>query len=125
MPDKFTNHITDVGFTIGAEAANVINVACQLKSRNGEYAQRGAVQFYLSDDANGDSLAATAPSGGIAIGTDGVVLTEHTANKHLTAVSESDGDIDFDITEVGVDTWYLIAVLPNGELRASGAITFA
>jgi hypothetical protein len=40
-------------------------------------------------------------------------------------VSESDGDIDLNITEVGGDTWYLILVTPNGFLQASSAITFA
>ena len=103
----------------------MINVAIQLKEGDKDADERVRGEFYLSDDANGDSLTATAPSAGIAIGTDGVILTEHTVDKHFTAVSESDGDIDIDITHVGAKTWYLIAVMNDGRLIPSAAITFA
>lgn len=113
-------------FTVGTEAADVINVAVQFKDRdNGnELGSRVAIPMYLSDDANGDSVAGTAPSGGIAIGTDGLFI-EWTADKAGLAVSESDGDFDIDITEAGADTWYLVAVMPDGSLEVSAAITFA
>lgn len=115
-----------VDITVGAETGgNTINVAIQLKSGTKELAQRAKLEFYLSDDANGDSLAATAPSSGFAIGTDGVILTEHTANKHATAISEADGDIDINIVEASADTWYLVCILPSGELVVSDPITFA
>jgi len=39
-------------------------------------------------------------------------------------VSESDGDIDINITEAGAATWYLILVNPTGTLVPSAAITF-
>lgn len=109
---------------VGSEAADVINVAIQLEAAGGaDLATRGAVFAYLSDDANGDSIAGTAPDGGWAIGTDGLLIDD-VASKSARLVSESDGDIDIDITESGADTWYLILVLPNGKLVASGAITF-
>lgn len=115
-----------VAFTIGAEAADVINVAVQLsdfKSKNlGEF---GYVWAYLSDDSGGDGVSATAPSGGVAIGTDGSIIVEPTASLVFLLQSEADGDIDLDITEVGVDTWYLVLVLPDGRKAVSGAITFA
>lgn len=115
----------DVDFTIGAEAANVINVGIQLNDAGGSaLAARASVFAYLSDDANGDSIAATAPDGGWAIGTDGLLIPV-VANKAAQLVSESDGDIDIDITESGALTVYLILVLPNGLLVASTAITFA
>jgi len=117
IPDKCS-------FVIGAEAANVINVGIQLQEQDGaDLANRGQVYAYLSDDANGDSIAATAPSGGVAIGTDGVA-DPITANKSFMLISEADGDIDLDITEVGAATWYLIVCI-QGELFASSAITFA
>lgn len=110
---------------VGTEATNVINVTVQLTDGNGaDLAVRGAVMFYLSDDANGDSHSGTAPSGGIAIGTDGVCI-EWAANTAGMLISESDGDIDIDITDTGTPTFYLILVMPNGKLVASGAITFA
>jgi hypothetical protein len=67
--------VGSAGFTIGAEANNVKNVALQLRSVDGvDLSQRGVVTVFLSDDANGDSIVATAPSGGWAIGTDGAIL---------------------------------------------------
>ena len=110
---------------VGSESGNAINVTVQLEDADGaDLAVRGSVLAYLSDDANGDSIAGTAPDGGVAIGTDGLVIPVVT-NKAMQLVSEADGDIDLDITESGIDTWYLILVMPNGKLLASAAITFA
>lgn len=112
-------------FTIGDEDTNAINVGIQLNDGNGAaLAVRGSVFAYLSDDENGDSIAATAPSGGWAIGTDGLLIPV-VANKAAQLVSESDGDIDITITESSADTFYLVIVLANGKLAVSGAITFA
>jgi len=111
--------------TVGAESGNVINVAIQLNDKaDNALAARASVFAYLSDDANGDSIAASAPDSGYAIGTDGLIIPV-VANKASVLVSEADGDIDISITESGADTWYLILVLPDGTLQASGAITFA
>lgn len=128
MSSTFNSHPklkASAQFTIGAEAANAINVGIQLVDReNGnELGERLAVPFYLSSDANGDAIAA-APSGGIAIGTDGLMI-EWTANVAGLLVSESDGDVDVTLTEAGAGTWYLILVMPDGKLVPSGAITFA
>lgn len=115
----------DPTITVGAEAVNVINVGVQLKDSAGvNLAVRGAIRAYLSDDANGDSIAVTAPSGGVAIGAYGVLIPQ-VAGKAFDLVSEADGTINIDITEAGADTWYLILILPDGRLVASGAITFA
>lgn len=111
---------------VGTEAANVINVAIQLEQPDGtDLATIGVVDVYLSDDSGGDGVATTAPTGGIAIGTDGAVLASVVTNKVLKVSSESDGDIDLDITDTGTPTFYLVVVLPNGEKVISGAITFA
>lgn len=112
-------------FTIGAEGANAINVAIQLVDReNGnELTERAALQWYLAADTNGDSIA-TAPSGGIAIGTDGLLI-EHTNNIAGFVVSEADGDIDVTITESTAKSFHLILIAPDGKLYSSGAITFA
>lgn len=125
---KFSSHPDlkiDAKFTIGAEAANAINVAIQLKDReNGnELAERVALHWYLSADTNGDAIAVV-PDGGIAIGTDGLLL-EWTANLSGLVVSEADGDIDVTITESTAKSFYLILVAPDGKLLSSGAITFA
>lgn len=112
-------------FVVGAEAGDAINVGIQLKDSAGaDLAVRGSVFAYLSDDANGDSIAAAAPSGGVAIGADGLAIPL-VAGKAWLLTSEADGDIDLTITEAGVDTWYLVLVMPDGRLAVSGAITFA
>jgi hypothetical protein len=112
---------------IGAEnaGAGTINVTIQLKDAAGvDLAVRGSVLAYLSDDAAGDSIAAAAPSGGWAIGVDGLLIPQ-VAGKAAQLISEVDGDIDITITEAGAATWYLILVMPDGKLVASDAITFA
>jgi hypothetical protein len=110
---------------VGAETGgDTITVTIQLKDANdADLATRATVFAYLSDDANGDSIAGTAPSGGVAINTDGLLIPV-VANKAFYLTSEADGDIALDIVEAAGDTWYLILVLPNGLLKASGAITF-
>lgn len=114
-----------VTITVGAEDTNVVNVAIQYEDVGGaDLGVRGACLAYISDDANGDSIAATAPDGGWAIGTDGLLIPV-VANKAAYLVSESDGDVDVDVTESGTDTFYVIVVLPNGELVASDALSFA
>jgi hypothetical protein len=108
--------------TVGAEADNVINVAIQLNDAAGvALARRGFVSAYLSDDANGDSIVATAPDT-VAAGTDGVYIPLITG-KRFDLVSEADGDIDINITKSGADTYYLVLVLGD-KLTVSGAITF-
>ena len=112
-------------FTIGAENTNAINVGIQLVNRdNGnELAERVALQWYLAADANGDTIA-SAPSSGIAIGTDGLLI-EHTNNIAGKIISEADGDIDVTLTESTAKSFYLILIAPDGKLYPSGAITFA
>jgi hypothetical protein len=128
MASTFNSHPdlkVSAKFTIGTEAANAINVAVQLVDRkNGnEIGERVSLGWYLAGDANGDSVA-SATTGGIAIGTDGLLL-EWTANVSGLVVSESDGDIDVTITDTGTPTVYLALVMPDGKVEVSGAITFA
>ncbi len=127
---KFNNSrdlLVEPVFTIGAEnaGAGTINVAIQLIDRKnkGEIAERVSLNWYLSADANGDAIG-TAHSGGAAIGTDGLLI-EWTANLAGIVISEADGDIDITFTEAGALTNYLILVMPDGKLYASGAITHA
>ena len=115
----------DVQFTVGTEAANVINVAVQLNTPEGVALDEvGVLDFYLADDAAGLTPSAVAPTGGIAIGTDGALI-ETVANLSGTMISEADGDIDIDVTDTGTPTFYLVCRLPMGGLAISPAITFA
>jgi hypothetical protein len=113
-------------FTIGTEAANAINVAVQLADTDGTaQASLQGVSVFLSDAATGIGIAATAPDGGVAIGTDGAILDATVAGKALWVQTEATGAFDIDITESGADTWYLVVQLPDGNQVVSGAITFA
>jgi len=116
----------DASISVGTETGgNTIKLTIQLKTVSGaDIAARATVFSYLSDDANGDSIAGTAPSGGIAVATDGLAMPL-IANKALMLTSESDGDIDLNVVEAAGATWYFILVLPNGRRIASSAITFA
>lgn len=117
--------LIDADFTVGTEATNAINVAIQLKDRvdGGELGEAVALNWYLASAATGQTVA-SAPDGGIAIGTDGVLI-EWTANVSGLVISEADGDIDVTLTESSTGTWYLVLVAPDGKLLISGAITFA
>lgn len=123
---ELQNAHLDATITVGTQGGDVINVAIQLKSDKSQVAStaRQAIFAYISSDAEGDDITATAPDGGWAIGTDGVLIPV-VANKAAYLVSESDGDIDLDITEAAAGTWYVILVMPNGRLVASAAVTFA
>lgn len=115
--------VNAASFVIGAEAANVINVGIQFKD-GVQDSIRACVMCYLSSDANGDSVVATAPTT-VAIGTDGLLIPL-VAGKAFMCTSEADGDVDINITlSAGAATYYLVLVMPDGGLVVSGAITFA
>ena len=119
---KVCNEVT---ITVGTEAANVINVAIQLKAQDGtDIAHRAALKMYLSSDANGDTIETSGPDSW-AIGTDGILLPDG-GDSLISGViiSESDGDIDINMTHSGADTFYLNVVTPDGTIHTSGAITF-
>lgn len=115
--------VNRASFVIGAEASNIINVGIQFKD-GVQDSVRACVMCYLSSDANGDSVVATAPTT-VAIGTDGLLIPL-VAGKAFMCTSESDGDVDINITlSSGAATYYLVLVMPDGSLVVSGAITFA
>lgn len=120
--------VHDVTFTVGDEATNVINVAAQcVDSEGNAIAESVALQYYLSDNADGSTLTSnSAHSSAPAIGTDGLLLPSgNDSQVSGTVVSEADGDFDIDFTDTGTGTVYLVVVLPDGSLAVSGAITHA
>lgn len=106
-------------FVIGAEGGNVINVAIQLQDGNAvDLAVRGSLLSYLSNDANGDSLATTAPSGGVVIGTDGLAIPVTPA---LTNALLVDGNLAIDATPEKFKTTQTAAVLIGGVSHTKAA----
>lgn len=120
-PFRAANEVGKVAFALHDQSSNTRNVEVQLQDVNGNnLSQVGSVNAYLSDDADGSTLTATAPSTGIAIGTDGLLIAG-VANKAFRLVSESNGHIDLTITSTA-HTWYLVVVLPTGTIMVSDAI---
>jgi hypothetical protein len=119
-----SNTAKDAVITVAAENTNVVAVAIQLKDSGGaDLRVRGTCFAYLSDDANGDSVVATAPDT-VAIGTDGLAIPL-VAGKCFMLTSEADGDIDLNITEDAAKTCYLVLVMPSGKRVISAPIVHA
>lgn len=115
--------IGNATFTVGAEATNVITVSAQLKDGDGNnLTVRACVDWYLATAATGAAFA-TAVTGGVAAGTNGAVKQVVTGIAGIATCNAS-GQIDFAITDTGTPTVYLIIRMPDGTLKASGAITF-
>lgn len=125
-PFKARNPVSDVEFTIGAETGgNTKAVSLQFLGPDGAALDhRACVYAYLSDDAEGDTILVTAPSGAVAIGTNGLLQVLE-AKKQFRMTTEEDGLLDFTIIEAGAKTLYLHVVMPDGTIKSSGAITFA
>lgn len=116
----------DFMLTPGAEASNVVNVAIQAKSDHSQnnLAVRAAFDFYFSDQSDGSNLAATAPSGTVAIGTNGIVMDLTGAKKIFRGVTNAAGAFDINITESGAKTMYVVVIAPNGRLIVSSALSW-
>lgn len=119
------NQAVGCTLTVGAEAANVVNVAGQMVDINGTaVAAVQVVHVFISDASTGIGVAATAPDGGVAIGTDGTILVAEVAGKVVLLQTDADGAFDIDVTESGSDAFYTAVVLPNGKMSVSAVMTF-
>lgn len=108
---------------VGAEVANQRAVTVQFKSTAGyDLNYRVSALVMVLADANGDAFVATGGSTGIAVGTDGALLTL-VAKKLFLAISEADGDLDLTWTDTGTEAAYLGILLPNGSLVIGPAMT--
>lgn len=128
IPDKENPFLglafNGVTFTVGSENTDVITVAVQAQLNYEDVTYKVAIPMWLTDDSGANTPSGTAPTGGLAAGTDGYLL-ESISDKFFLGVTENDGDLDVVITDSGTPTFYLNALLPNGKVVTSGAITFA
>jgi hypothetical protein len=115
----------NIDFTVGTESEDVVNVLVQLKDGNDNDCEEAvSVMAYVSDTAGG-AVAASAPDGGAAIGTEGTKIDTFTANKSYLFKTNSTGAFDVDVTESGTDTFYFNVVNPlTGEIESSAVLTF-
>lgn len=121
-----TPKCVDASVTVSDESTNVRTITIQLKDQYGKdinYAEE--VDIILYADAAKAAYVATGGSTGIAIGTDGALLTI-VAKKYFKATSETDGDIDLTWTDTGTEAAYIGVKLPTGRIvMGSQALTNA
>lgn len=123
-PFKSRTSFGSVSHSISTEASNARTVSFQFKDMNGKDMAAPVGVFGYMSGADGQSFAA-APAGGIAAGTDGLLI-ELTDNRAFWAISESDGDLDIVITDAsGAATHHITLVLPDGTLYHVTPIAFA
>jgi len=109
--------------TVGAESTNVRAITIVMRDGSGAaMATRAVLTLVVLADANGDAFATTGGSTGIAIGTNGALLTV-VAKKQFTLITEADGTADLTYTDTGTESCFLGVVLPTGELVISAAMT--
>lgn len=106
----------DASITVGAENTDVRAITIQLKDANGSDLDEAAiVKLFVFSDATMQALG-TGGSTGIAIGTDGTILTTVQAKKEFQIISEADGDIDLTWTDIGTESVVLGLLLPTGRM---------
>lgn len=118
---NITQPCVDASITVSAETTNVRTITIQLKDANGDdinYVE--SVEIIVFSSAAMTAYATTGGSTGIAIGTDGALLTV-VAKKYFLATSEADGDIDLTWTDTGTESVAVGVRLPNGRVVVSDA----
>jgi len=119
-------NVYHAAITVGAKATtSIMNVAIQINEGDESTAVAEAIAFhlYLSSDSAGQTVDG-APSGGFAVGTDGTIIIEHTADVLALCVTEADGDFDINITDTASITTYVNVVLPSGQIVTSTQVKF-
>lgn len=114
-----------VTITVAAEDTNVVNVAIQVIGGDDQDIDANVhLLAWLTDTEGAAVVPGTAPDGGTAVGATGVVLAELTADVLFLAVTDSNGNLELDVTESGAATWYLNVGLPGGGVVVSDVLTF-
>lgn len=110
-------------FTIGTQSGNDIIIDVQFRNSAGEpLGFLYSTYIYLSDNSDGSSIVATAPSGGLAATTG--LFDVMTTDKSGIIVTDIAGLCQLTLTEAGVDTFYLCVRQPNNRVLVSQAISF-
>ena len=119
-----TNPAVGASIAVGDESGNVRIIDIYLKTA--QNANIGYVQpFWIAMFSSAAMTTfATGGSTGIAIGTDGALLTVVT-KKLFLATSEATGHVDLTWTDSGTESVSLAVILPNGCVVASAAFANA
>ena len=118
------NSPKNVTMSVAAEDSDDVVVTITLTDGKGDaLTARAAIDFYLSDAADGLDITGTAPDGGLAVGTDQNIV-EHTTSIAGILYSDASGAITLTVTESGTDAWYLNVVDAHGRVTTSDAMSF-
>lgn len=111
--------------TLEEQIADVITVSIQLGTEYGETSIEAAKGFYayLASDEAGETLVATAPTGGWTKGTSGTIVNL-VANKAAMFITDDEGLVVFDIEESGDKTFYMVMIMPDGIVHGPLPIIF-
>lgn len=104
-----------------------INIAATIQFYNADgnsLASPVSVTAYLSDNPDGAEFTIVAPSNGISAGLAGYIYKYDTASIVVQLISDPTGQINIDISEVSIGTWYLVIIGPYGKLTVSSPIVF-
>lgn len=122
----YSNQFDGVTFSIGTETGgNVISVTVTVQGVDKlNLGAKTVFDCWLSDSATTLAYNASAPSGGVAAGSN-TVVNAIVAGKRFEVVTHTNGVAVIAITEATAKTFYLVVKFPDGTVKVSPAITFA
>ncbi len=120
------NTFNRCAFTVGTKSGNTINVAVQLQDARGQsISQIAKAKVYLSDNADGSTLTATATTSALAVATNGVLLDIPVTGKVCEVISNALGQFDLNLIQTsGGTNYYLVVVMPDGSISVSPVVGF-
>lgn len=115
-----------VTFTIAAKATNTIKVTLQLKDARGQVLSRIAhLRMWLSDNADGSTLTATATTSALAVAAKGLLLFVDVTGKMASFVTDATGALDINLIQTDTTkSYYLCVQMPDGSVSISPVIAF-
>jgi len=111
--------VRDIEFTVTDNDTTTPNIAIQLVDIAGNDCDEAVkLEIYLSTDADGDTLAVDGTdTTEIAVGTNGVILYEPSTDIIIVAKTDTDGQLDLEVTVVDTKSVYVNVVHPTtGEI---------
>lgn len=112
--------------SVGTLATGVIPVDVQVQDPGGDpVAKQQVIQVFLAEDEAGATLF-TSGTQALSVATDGAgqILETVNAGTQYTFATDANGTLNLELAFSGADDFYLVFVLPNGEIQVSPALTF-
>lgn len=123
---SFDSGVHSTAWAVDAQVGGTIRVNLGLRDAFGGPINQPVVgEIWLSETADGITLPASLPDGGVVAG-DGtlITITSTPASVYFKFISTSDGVVSFDVLSSVPGTWYLATELPYSMISVSSEITF-